>query len=64
MSKVSSKVARPAFPHVYTTRSGSRYVRSIEVIRSQAGRQELDRQLNAKRRAEASKSVEPKRAKD
>ncbi len=37
--------SRPAVPPVHTTRSGSRYVRSIDVIRSVAGRRELNRQL-------------------
>ncbi len=32
-------------PPVYTTRSGSRYVRSIDVLRSKAGRRELSLQL-------------------
>ena len=44
MSKNLSR-SRPTVPPVYTTRSGSRYVRSIDVIRSVAGRKELDRQV-------------------
>lgn len=44
MSK-NFKRSRPDVPPVFTTRSGSRYVRSIDVIRSIAGRKELDRQL-------------------
>jgi hypothetical protein len=44
MSK-NFKRSRPSVPPVFTTRSGSRYVRSIDVIRSIAGRKELDRQL-------------------
>lgn len=47
MSKASSKAIRPAFPRIRTTRSGSRYVRSIDIIRSQAGRKEIDLQLKS-----------------
>jgi hypothetical protein len=39
------KASRPDVPPVYTTRSGSRFVRSIDVIRSKAGRRELSLQL-------------------
>lgn len=44
MSK-NLKASRPEGPPVYTTRSGSRYVRAIDVIRSVAGRRELSLQL-------------------
>ncbi len=39
------KASRLEGPQVYTTRSGSRYVRAIDVIRSAAGRRELSLQL-------------------
>ncbi len=39
------KASRPDVPTVFTTRSGSRFVRSIDVIRSKAGRRELSLQL-------------------
>lgn len=42
------KRSRPAVPRVYTTRSGSRYVRSIDVIRSEAGRKEITLQMKSK----------------
>ena len=45
--KKNLKSARPDVPPVYTTRSGSRYVRAIDVIRSQAGRRELSLQLKS-----------------
>lgn len=44
----NSKRSRPAVPRVYTTRSGSRYVRSIDVIRSEAGRKEISLQMESK----------------
>ena len=53
MSKTSSKAERPAFPRIQTTRSGSRFVRSIDVIRSVAGRKELDLQLQRQPRENA-----------
>lgn len=45
--KKDLKAARPEVPPVYTTRSGSRYVRAIDVIRSVAGRKELSLQLKS-----------------
>jgi hypothetical protein len=45
--KKNLKAGRPDVPPVYTTRSGSRYVRAIDVIRSQAGRRELSLQLQS-----------------
>jgi hypothetical protein len=47
--KKNLQSARPDVPQVYTTRSGSRYVRAIDVIRSQAGRRELSLQLKSQR---------------
>jgi len=44
MSK-NLKRSRPEVPPVHTARSGSRFVRSIDVLRSIAGRKELTRQL-------------------
>lgn len=64
MSKSSSKVIRPAFPLVRTTRSGSRYVRSIDVIRSKAGRREIDRQLESQPREKISHPSDPNPPKD
>jgi hypothetical protein len=43
--KKNLKASRPDVPHIYTTRSGSRYVRAIDVIRSANGRRELSLQL-------------------
>ncbi|MEA2204397.1 MAG: hypothetical protein QOE77_1173 [Blastocatellia bacterium] len=43
--KKNIKSDRPTVPTVYTTRSGSRFVRAIDVIRSEAGRRELSLQL-------------------
>lgn len=40
---------RPTVAPVLTTRSGSRYVRAIDVIRSVAGRREIAGQLQTKR---------------
>ena len=45
----NKKRIRHTVPPVYTTRSGSRYVRSIDVIRSEAGRNEISLQLRDKR---------------
>jgi len=39
--------SRPDVPPVHTTRSGGRYVRAIDMIRSQAGRRELSLQLKS-----------------
>ena len=48
----NAKRSRPAVPQVYTTRSGSRYVHSIDVIRSDAGRKEISLQMqNGTKRA-------------
>ncbi len=59
MSKSNSKVIRPAFPRIQTTRSGSRYVRSIDMIRSQAGRKEIDLQLKNQPREKLSLPSDP-----
>ena len=64
MSKSSSKAIRPAFPRIRTTRSGSRYVRSIDVIRSQAGRTEIDLQLKNQPREKISLPTDPNPPKD
>lgn len=64
MSKSSTKASRPAFPRIYTTRSGSRYTRSIDVIRSQAGRREIDLQLKNQPRENASLKSDPAPPKD
>jgi hypothetical protein len=64
MSKISSKAIRPAFPRVRTTRSGSRYVRSIDMIRSQAGRKEIDLQLKSQPRDKISLPSDPNPPKD
>lgn len=45
--KKNLKASRPEVPPVFTTRSGSRYVRAIDVIRSVAGRRELSLQLKS-----------------
>lgn len=47
---------------VYTTRSGSRYVRSIDVIRSKAGRKELSLQLQNKPKDSRSYALKVSRA--
>lgn len=61
MSK-NFKRSRPDVPPVFTTRSGSRYVRSIDVIRSVAGRKELDRQLqNTPKNCNSLKKTEDKK---
>lgn len=49
--KKNLKLARPDVPQVHTTRSGSRFVRAIDVIRSQAGRKELSLQLKSAKRS-------------
>ncbi len=64
MSKPSSKAIRPAFPRIRTTRSGSRYVRSIDMIRSQAGRKEIDLQLKNQPREKVSLPSDPSPPKD
>jgi len=64
MSKASSKAIRPAFPRIRTTRSGSRYVRSIDVIRSKAGRKEIDLQLKNQPREKISLPTDPDPPKD
>jgi len=64
MSKSNSKVIRPAFPRIQTTRSGSRYVRSIDMIRSQAGRKEIDLQLKNQPREKLSLPSDPNPPKD
>ena len=48
-----AKRSRPAVPRVYTTRNGSRYVRSIDVIRSEAGRKEITLQMQSKAKAKS-----------
>lgn len=63
MSKASSKAIRPAFPRIQTTRSGSRFVRSIDVIRSVAGRKEIDLQLQNQSR-ENTRPSDPNPPKD
>jgi hypothetical protein len=45
--KKSLKSSQPDVP-VYTSRRGSRYVRSVDIIRSKAGRKELSLQLQNK----------------
>jgi hypothetical protein len=45
----NNKRIRHTVPPVYTTRSGSRYVRSIDVIRSEAGRNEISLQMRDKK---------------
>ncbi len=39
------KALQQDVPPIFTTRSGSRFVRSIDVIRSKAGRREISLQL-------------------
>jgi hypothetical protein len=41
------KRSRTSVPHVHTTKSGSRFVRSIDVIRSDAGRREISLQMKS-----------------
>jgi len=64
MSKANSKAVRPAFPRIRTTRSGSRYVRSIDIIRSKAGRREIDLQLKYQPREKISLPSDPVPPKD
>ena len=55
------KESRPDVPRVYTTRSGSRYVRAIDVIRSKAGRRELTLQLENQPKSSRSRSLKAAR---
>jgi len=61
LMKKSLKSSQSDVP-VYTTRSGSRYVRAIDVIRSKAGRRELSLQLKNQRKNTRSFALKDTRA--
>jgi hypothetical protein len=60
----NAKRSRPAVPRVYTSRNGSRYVHSIDVIRSEAGRKEIGLQMQRTKTHDAKIQGERAPAKD